>query len=116
MADTFTINLRQGIPYTATFKIPGAVAQYPAGAVVHGQIRARPGAPLAFDLTPWMTLTVVGADRHVRLALTGAQTRTITASGYYDIVISATGDPTYATAWPVSAGPVIVEAAVSVPS
>jgi len=49
-------------------------------------------APLVFNFTPFLTVTFSGLDQvYITLVMTGADTRTLTEGGYFDVIMSDVG-------------------------
>lgn len=97
MAD-YTLKITPGLPFKKEINI-----RLPAGRdwwtelddfEIFIQIRKdrRRTAPLIMDLTSYLTITMVDANNvRVVISLTGEETRTFTASGYYDVLMSDPG-------------------------
>jgi hypothetical protein len=90
----------QGVPLSRSYRFVGAAATWPgaAGCEVKAQVKARPGSPVLLDLTPFLSAPAVvasgegaGVDIAVVLSMTGADTRTVTLGGMYDLILSDLG-------------------------
>lgn len=113
------LNIRSGVPFTFEF-----VVTLPSGRSwwtdisqfeILAQIRDLPAytSRLQFDLSKFFTVTLDAPDAYmVRLFLTGEQTRLITRSGYYDVIMSDVGT-TDARAEVLLAGQVLLNSVVT---
>jgi hypothetical protein len=106
--------LTQGVPYAQEFRFVGAAAVWPGaeGCQALAQVRERvTDSTVMLDLTPDLVVSVDGDDVLVTLTLTGAQTRTLSANGFYDLYLTdSDGSATHAVR---VAGRVLITLAVT---
>lgn len=119
MAKYAPLNITPGLPLDVT-----AVIHFPEDRVwwvetsefeFHAQIRETksPTSALVFDLEPFITKSLSDWDVVGNIYMTGAQTLTIPASGYYDLIITDIGT-TNARGFKVSSGNVTLCPTVSI--
>jgi hypothetical protein len=101
-----------GLPFSKTFNVT-----LPTGRnwwtnledfEAKAQVREKPdvSSPLVLDLAPYMTLAFDNEDFvSITIEMTGEDTRSLTRSGYYDVILSDVGS-TDARAYKLSQGSV----------
>ena len=99
MADiTYDLIIKSGLPYSKSFllELPSGRSWWTmASQFEHvGQIRKKKDrdSELILDISTFISVTTVNADTYLfELKMTGQDTRTLTESGAYDIIVSDTG-------------------------
>lgn len=89
------LTMVQGVPFSRQIHVVGGTAVWPTLASVEARAQVRRGeevsSPLVVDLTPFLTVRIDSLDLVVDMSLTGAQTRAIPRSGFYDLILSDVG-------------------------
>jgi hypothetical protein len=95
VAQQFTLHITSGLPYGRTIEVvlPNGRDWWTAGDEfeILSQIRQGPDdvSTLVLDLAQFMTMTFASPDTiTIDFQMTGADTRLVTRSGYYDFVLS----------------------------
>ena len=109
-----------GLPYKRKFRLLNGTAVWPtlANFELRSQLRkqASVDADLLLNFADYMTPTIEGADIVITLTMTGAQTRSLPATGYYDIILSDPGEDDAKAVCVVPASKITKSTLVTAPS
>jgi hypothetical protein len=98
VAQQFPMNITAGIPYgkLVTVTLPSGRVWWTSGSQFEVLFQLREGpdvnSALISDLRQYLTVTYTGPNTvSIAFDMTGEDTRTLTKSGYYDMIISDVG-------------------------
>lgn len=114
------LSIKAGLPYKRRFRLVNGTAVWPALGTfeLRSQLRkqATVTSDLILDFAEYMAPTIEDTDIVITLTMTGAQTRALPTTGYYDIVLSDPGEDDAKAVCVIPASKITTSPLVTAPS